>query len=89
MNIPDKIVPEKINHISKYDNYEVLYRLSKFRSPISILFCSRNEDESFITVVKYKTKSGYITSEPWILEKDVERWLAKYENQGFKNITEI
>jgi len=76
-----------LSHISKYNNHKVLYKMIKPRSPRTILFCE--DIFKFVAMVKYKTKSGDIIDEPWILLKDLDYWISAYEKMGFKKITEI
>jgi len=70
-------------YITKYDSFKKLYEFTKPRSPISILFCTDDEDEWLIDIVKYRTRSQEVTNNFVILAKDLERWIEIYENQGF------
>jgi len=74
-------------HISKYNNNKVLCKMTKPRSPRTILFCK--DTMGFVNMIKYKTKSGDIINEPWILMKDLDYWILKYKEMGFEKITEI
>jgi hypothetical protein len=72
------------NHISHYDDYKVLARLTKPKSPITVLFCTHDlPDEWLIDMIEYRTKTGEVTFCPGILGKDLQHHIENYINDGY------
>jgi len=60
-------------HIDAFSKYKVLKEYKKARSPITVLFCTKDlPDEWLIDVVEYKTKSGIISDNYMIIAKQLD-----------------
>jgi hypothetical protein len=71
-------------HIDKYKTYKKLYKLSKPKSPIIIEFITNDlPDEWLIDIIEYKNKTGLITLDFMILQKELNKWLNRYKDNGF------
>lgn len=63
--------------IEEFKNHRLLYRLKKKRSPLGMDFYIEKGEDWFIDVVTYRRKSGVITNESMITEKDLEDWVER------------
>ena len=70
------------NNIKDYD--KILYTLTKPHSPHSIAFVEDPNDDWFVFIKEYKTKSGDITYSEIITEKDLLDRLDHFERLGHK-----
>ena len=74
-------------NISKYKDFEVLFTLSKPKSPIGVLFCTEDlPDKWLIEMVEYKKKTGEITYDVMITSKDLKRWESYYQENGYEKV---
>ena len=65
----------------------LLCRLEKPRSPIRIDFLMEKGEDWFIEVYSYKKKTGVITDNSMITEKDFESWVeATIRLEGFVKV---
>jgi hypothetical protein len=80
--IKDKSEENKDN-ISNYENLKILYKLSKPRSPQSIVFIEDENDPFLIDVKYYQTKSGEIKDSFTILKPDLENNIDKLLRLGY------
>lgn len=78
------------NHetIDNFKKHKVLYKLSKSRSPNSVMICTDDiPDEWLIDVVEYRTKSGVVTGLSTIIAKDLQRKIDWYVDNGWTILT--
>jgi len=76
--------PKEIQNISEFSSYKELQRMKKKRSPHSILFCTNDPEGWFIDCVEYKTKSGVVMHDDYIIETDYLSWVKWHENLGWE-----
>jgi len=81
---------KKEQHISEFgDSFKKLYKLAKPRSPLYIeLMTDDLPDEWLIDVVKYRKKSGIVTDNFLITQKEIPQWLIWLEKEGFIQLTD-
>jgi hypothetical protein len=72
-----------IQNISEFSAYKELLRMKKERSPHSILFCTEDPEGWFINCVEYRTKSGVVMHDSFIIEKDMPGWISWHKNLGW------
>jgi hypothetical protein len=78
---------ERNENIADFKDYKKIYKLSKPRSAIIIEFMTDDlPDEWLITVLKYKNKTGAVTDNFGIIEKDLAYWYNAYQEKGWKPI---
>jgi hypothetical protein len=70
-------------NISDFKNFKKLYRFTKPRSPLCIELMIDAVDGWFINIVKYKKKTGEVTDNFNILEKEIDMWVIKYKEAGW------
>jgi hypothetical protein len=73
---------EKLGNISKYNTKKIICTLPS-NGLHSVSFIGTDEDNWFVDVVKYKTKSGIIQESCMIVAKDIPRWREIYRGEGF------
>lgn len=73
-------------NISEFSAYKELGRMKKKRSPHSILICTNDPNSWFINFIEYKTKSGIISHEDFIIEKDLSEWILWHKNLGWEQV---
>ena len=71
-------------NISEFSAYKVLGRMKKKRSPHSILICTEDPEEWFIDFVEYRTKSGVVMHDDFIIAKDLPGWISWHKNLGWE-----
>jgi len=76
--------PKEIKNISDFSAYKKLLRFEKERSPHTLVFLTNDPEEWFINVIHYRTKSGVITRDDYIIAKDIPDWIKWYEGMGWK-----
>jgi len=75
------------HHISDFDKFKKICEIKKVRSPITMLFCTKDlPDEWLIDVVEYKTNSGIVSNTYMITAKDMDRHIKFIGNSGWTNI---
>jgi len=82
-------IKKKEEKISKYNSFKKIIELSKSHSPNSVLVCTDDEDEWFIDIVEYRTKSQVITNISTIIKKDLQDRLDWYYKNGWIALTKI
>jgi len=74
-------------HISEYANYKMLFEMKKPRSPITIRYCTNDlPDEHLIDYIEYRSKSGEITYNCFVIKPDINNHTKMNERDGFKKI---
>jgi hypothetical protein len=73
-------------NLSTYSAYKILIRMRKTRSPHSIVFVTNDPDGWFIHCIEYKTKSGIIAHDDFIIEKDMACWVKWHEGMGWEKV---
>jgi len=72
------------DNISKYKSYKKIYKFSKPKSYKVIEFMTNDlPDEWLIDIVEYRKKSGVITLDFMILQKEITKWIDKYKSDGY------
>jgi|WetSurMetagenome_2_1015567.scaffolds.fasta_scaffold356734_2 hypothetical protein len=71
-----------MENISKFNGSPVLLKMTKYRSPVSILFIPEEKDPFLINVI-YCKNTGTITSECMILRPDLEARIQACRKNGF------
>lgn len=71
------------DNISQFNGSEVLLKMIKQHSTLSIAFFTDKDDDWLIHIVWYKTKTGEISHESMIIRPDVEQWERSCEREGF------
>jgi hypothetical protein len=80
-----KLVKESIKeNIKDYLSHKILCEMTKVRSPYSVMFVENMNDDWFIYVLKYKTKSRIIDNNHMIIKPDYENWIRHFEREGFE-----
>jgi len=72
--------------ISEFAGYKELLRMKKPRSPHSILFCTEDPEEWFVNCVEYKSKSGKVVHDDFIIMKDMPGWVSWHKNLGWNEV---
>jgi len=86
-NYYNKKVEEKvIKNISEFSDYKEIAKFEKPRSPRTLVFLTNDPDEWFIDIIYYKTKSGIVTTEEYIIAKDLPDWIRWKEGLGWKKV---
>lgn len=74
----------KIENISDYSSYKVLHQFTKKRSPRSVMIVTDHNDDWFVYVLEYKTKTGEITYNSMIIKPDLEVRLSSLNREGYE-----
>lgn len=82
-------IKKKEEKISKYNSFKKIIELTKAHSPNSVLVCTDDEDEWFIDIVEYRSKSQVITNISTIINKDLQDRLDWYYKNGWIALTKI
>lgn len=81
-----KMVNEKeYENIKAYEDRKILHKLSKPRSPQTIIFLEDDQDPWLIDVKYYQTKSGNITHSHTIIRADLDHTIDHLIRLGYKN----
>lgn len=76
-----------MSNISDYSKSKPLFKMTKPRSPFTVLFALENpEDDWLVSIIRYKTKTGEIAYECMVIKPDVERQIEMYEQDGFVKV---
>lgn len=78
--------------IKQFEKFEKIKAFKKPRSPLTILFCTDDWDDKWlIDIVEYKSKTGLVTDNYIITEKQIPRFTDIYNNHGYVEVdlTEI
>ena len=76
-----------VKNISEYTAYKELLRMKKkTRSPHSLVFLCDDPEGWFINCVQYRTKSGVVVHDDYIIEKDMPGWISWHENLGWEKV---
>ena len=78
--------PKEIKNISDFSAYKELLRFKKERSPHTLVFLTNDPEEWFIDVIHYRTKSGVVTRDDYIIDKDKSNWIKWHEEMGWKKV---
>jgi len=73
---------EAVENIKDYANHNKLYILTKTHSSQTTVFIEDANDDWFIYVITYRTKSGVITDRSMIIKSDVDTRLKHLTNLG-------
>jgi len=76
-------------NISTYSAYKVLLKMEKTGSPHSVVFVTNDTEGWFIHCIEYKTKSGLIDHDDFIIEKDMPDWVIWHEGMGWKKVPKV
>jgi len=78
---------EKITqNISEFAEYKELGRMKKPRSPHTTVFLTNDPEKWFINCIKYKTKSGIVAHNDYIIAKDMPAWIVWHKNLGWDTL---
>jgi hypothetical protein len=77
---------KNLQNISEFASYKELARFKKKRSPHSVVFVTEDPEGWFIHCVEYKTKSGEVMYDDYIIEKDMNDWLTWHKNLGWEEV---
>ena len=77
---------ENTQNISDFSAYKKLVSMTKKRSPHSIVFCTDDPEGWFINCVEYRTKSGVVIHDDYIIETDLESWITWHKNLGWEEV---
>lgn len=77
---------KEIQNISEFSAYKELGRMKKKRSPHSILICTDYPEGWFINFVEYRTKSGVVMHDDYIIEPDLKGWISWHKNLGWEEV---
>lgn len=75
----------KVENISEYAKHKVLAHLTKPRC-VSIKFVTNDPDGWTIDKLCFKNKTGEITLNEGIIEKEYEYWVQSYIEKGYKKL---
>ena len=75
-----------LQNISAFSSYKELMRMKKKKSPHSIVFCTNDPEGWFIHCIEYRTKSGAIMHDDYIIEKDMPDWTIWHKNMGWEEV---
>ena len=73
-------------NVSQYKENPILLRMEKPKSPLSVCFFQSLEDDFFVNVVRFKTKSGEISYDSMIIKPDFDQFVRSYERDGFSKV---
>ena len=77
---------KETKNISEFSAYKELGRMKKKRSPHSILICTEDPEGWFIDFVEYRTKSGVVVHDDFIIEKDLPGWISWHKSLGWEEV---
>ena len=71
-----------VENIKSFDNHKQLYLLTKAHSPQTTVFVEDMNDDWFVYVITYRTKSGVITDKSLIIKSDCNNRLRHLISLG-------
>lgn len=75
---------KKIEHnISEFSSFKILSTWKKAKSPHTVVFVTNDPEGWFINCVEYRTKSGVVIHDDFIIEGDLEDWYKWHEGLGW------
>lgn len=71
-------------NISEFSEYKELFRMKKKKSPHSLVFITNDKEGWWVHCIEYKTKSGIIAHDDYIIAKDMKDWINWHKNMGWE-----
>ena len=77
---------KETQNISEFSDYKKLLKMKKKRSPHTVEFLCDDPDGWFINCVEYRTKSGVVMHDDYIIETGLAGWISWHKNLGWEEV---